>query len=122
MRCEQCEYNKKCELQVVAPDITGCTGHSKISFSYIEEIERREEERLAAYVPPKVHVLSDFKAGDKVFVTRGSTVGTRLPSCIEDGFLTVLGIGKVNVKCDFDGGKPFFIPPCYLEFADKKVR
>lgn len=29
MNCTSCEYNNCCSIQAIAPDITGCTGHSK---------------------------------------------------------------------------------------------
>ena len=29
MRCIDCEYNGSCSVQEIAPDITGCEGHSK---------------------------------------------------------------------------------------------
>ena len=29
MRCIYCEYNGSCSVQEIAPDITGCEGHSK---------------------------------------------------------------------------------------------
>ena len=29
MKCIVCKYEKDCKLREIAPDLTGCTGHSK---------------------------------------------------------------------------------------------
>lgn len=58
---------------------------------------------------PKNNTLKDFEVGDLVSVH--NTLGTNIPCYLEGFPLKVIGLGRKNVKCDWDGGKPFFIPP-----------
>lgn len=61
--------------------------------------------------------ISDFTEGDKV-VADSNPYNLRvyhLPGYIAGQTLTVIGFTKERVKCDWDGGKPFNIPPSLLE-------
>lgn len=56
------------------------------------------------------------KSGDKV-IADGNPYNLRvfkLPGYISGQMLTVIGFTKDRVKCDWDGGKPFSIPPSLL--------
>ena len=111
---DMCEYNGGCQLQEIAPDITGCSGHSK---------QRRQERTCSSDAGEKWFMsgkepqkLSDFKVGDRV-VADGNPHNLRifkLPGYLAGNQLTVIGFTKEKVICDWDGGKPFRIPPDLL--------
>ena len=117
----QCEYEKNCSLRDIAPDLDGCSGHSKLHHRYAEEKERlikeAEEKEKATSLRYK-EVLEQLKPGDKVeFVgSPKSYYGcTNIPQYVGGSVLTVLGFTRNgNIKCDYDGGKPFNIPPVCL--------
>ena len=114
MFCEYCKYTGSCQLQEIAPDITGCTGHSEHKIEpKINTDETVINEFVKSCYNKKVNDLNDFSVGDVVKVLC-TTLGTRLPRYIEGAPLTVIGFTKTKVKCDYDGGKPFHIPPAIL--------
>ena len=109
MNCDFCAFNGGCQLQDVAPDITGCTGHSK----YKERPKRQESNRHTTQRQPDNPKLEDFKKGGTV-IADGNQYNLRtfrLPGYLAGQQLKVIGITKEKVICDWDGGKPFHIPP-----------
>lgn len=118
MICNMCEYDGNCQLQVVAHDITGCTGHSKEK--EMPPLRTVQEEAEKTELQPEIPGVSDFAIGDIVRAdpNQYSLNSSRLPGYLAGGYLTVVGFTKSKVKCDWDGGKPFHIPPSLL----RKVR
>ena len=130
--CVQCEYNGSCSLQSLAPDLTGCSGHSIYSKALLEKERSKYKEREKQLEDSRVKVeeknkrneelLKDLKPGDKVIV-RGVKykVGCgHLPLYIEGCSMTVLRFTRSgNIICDYDGGKPFSIPRWALEVVEK---
>ena len=111
MVCYMCEYDGGCQLQEIAPDITGCSGHSK----YKERPEEPEpyvvkENKQNSPDPPK---LTDFEVGDCVIADNNphNLRTWKLPAYLAGNKLKVIGFTKEKVVCDWDGGKPFKIPP-----------
>ena len=124
-KCDVCEYNSNCQLQAIAPDITGCSGHSKYSTALIEKarIEREElEEKRRIELEKQKKLLSELKVGDRVelYLPVTMILGARLPRYIEGSALTVIGFNR-NGKaiCDYDGGKPFHIPVSALRVIEE---
>ena len=121
VKCSRCEYERSCSLRDLAPELTGCEGHGKLHHRFEEKKLRlnleAEEKRRLAITEAQMH-LQDFRPGDKVHLV-GSTIsmGLSLPRYLESGTLTVVGISERagKVKCDWDGGKPFLIPPLVLK-------
>lgn len=116
--CNQCEYEEQCSLRAIASDLDGCSGHGKLHHRYTEEKERlmkqaAEQERKTALRSKEL--LEQLKPGDKVqFVGNPKSYSgcSNLPQYLSGGVLTVLGFCKNgNIKCDWDGGKTFNIPP-----------
>lgn len=111
MDCKLCEYEKNCSLRDLALDITGCEGHSKRKqFSYVSH----PNQFVKMCSEKKTNSIHDFSVGDRVII-RGTTIGTGLPRYLEGSPMTVIGFGTINVRCDYDGGKPFMVPPSILE-------
>lgn len=130
IRCGQCEYGDisgtiRCSLRDIAPDLKGCIGHGKLHHKYAEEKEKMkkeaEEKRQKALFLTK-ESIKELKPGDKVQLI-GSTIslGLNLPRYLDNGVFTVIGITQnEKIKCDWDGGKPFNIPPLYLKKLEGK--
>lgn len=125
IQCSMCEYEEGCSLLEIAPDLYGCMGHGKLHRRYMEEKERlkdaADEKRKAAQILNDEQV-KNLRAGDTVRLT-GSTIslGLNLPRYLENGTLTVLGVSRNGkIKCDWDGGKPFYIPALCLEKVEEK--
>lgn len=114
MNCTDCIYENNCDIRSLAPDVTGCEGHSVIK----PEVEAALLEKLTSVpgepIPTRKYTkLEDLKIGDRVRAC--CTVGTRIPTYLKDSPMTVIGFTRFgNVKCDYDGGKPFSIPPDML--------
>lgn len=126
INCNQCEYEKNCSLCAIAPELLGCNGHGKLHHRYEEEKKRlmKEAERQEAETSLKnKEILEKLKPGDRVqFIgsPKSYTGTSRLPEYLNNGILTVIGIAKNgNVKCDWDKGKPFNIPPKCLRICLK---
>lgn len=124
IRCNRCEYGESCSLRDIAPELTGCEGHGKLHHRFEERkmaLQREADEKRRQAIADSELRLEDFKPGDKV-VLIGSTVsmGLSLPRYLESGTLTVIGISKRSgkVRCDWDGGRPFLIPPLALKKID----
>lgn len=121
VKCARCEYGVNCSLKDIAPELTGCEGHGKLHHRFEEKKKQlnleAEEKRKQAIIDSEKS-LQDFQPGDKVHLV-GSTIsmGLSIPRYLESGTLTVVGISKRagKVKCDWDGGKPFLIPPLALQ-------
>lgn len=120
MVCYMCEYDGSCQLQEIAPDITGCSGHSK----YKEPPEKPElyvveQSQQSRPVVPK---LSDFKVGDCVIADSNphNLRMWKLPGYLAGNALTVIGFTKEKVICDWDGGKPFRILPELLRICKRE--
>lgn len=120
MVCYLCEYDGGCQLQEIAPDITGCSGHSK----YKEPLEKPEpyvveQSQQSRPVVPK---LSDFKVGDCVIADSNphNLRMWKLPGYLAGNALKVIGFTKEKVICDWDGGKPFRILPELLRVIENK--
>lgn len=64
---------------------------------------------------PKPHIpqLSDFEIGGIVQADSNpyNLRACRLPGYLAGQYLKVIGHTKTKVKCDWDGGTPFHIPP-----------
>ena len=118
--CNQCEFESSCSLKNIASDLTGCIGHGRFHHRYEDERKRlkeeAEEKRKNAQIL-NTEVLKDIAPGDKVQLI-GSTIslGLRLPRYLDNGVFTVIGIARNGkIKCDWDGGKPFYIPALCLK-------
>lgn len=126
--CTKCEYEENCQLRTMAPDLDGCSGHSKLHHRFTEkkekmqkEAEKKVEKQLKNSLANE-QVLASVKVGDKVKLM-GSTIwlGLNLPRYLDNGVFTVLGFTRNGkVKCDWDGGRPFNIPPGCLELLSKE--
>ena len=119
--CTNCEYEKNCVLRAIAPDLDGCSGHSKVHHRFEEEKERlmkEAAEKDKATLLRNKEVLEKLKPGDKVkFIGNPKSYYgcSNIPQYISGSVLTVLGFARNgNIKCDYDGGKPFNIPPTCL--------
>lgn len=120
LRCNQCEYEEGCSLREIAPELEGCAGHRHLHSRYAEM--RSKEEREAWEKRQQALILSEdrlqeLKQGDKVRLI-GSTIslGLHLPRYLDNGTFKVLGVTRTGrLICDWDGGKPFNIPPSCLE-------
>lgn len=69
----------------------------------------------------KEKTIKDFSVGDVVKPNEINPNNMRaygLPAYLIGGTLTVVGFTKNKVKCDWDGGKPFHIPPSLLDVVD----
>ena len=127
MYCTRCEYEENCSLRDIADDLEGCVGHGKTHHRYEEEkiaLQKEAEDKRNKALILSEEQLHLLKPGDKVRLI-GSTIslGLKLPRYLECGELTVLGIARTGkVKCDWDGGKPFYIPPLCLEKITKGER
>ena len=124
IKCNRCEYGENCSLKELAPELTGCEGHGKLHHKFEKrrmELQKEADEKRRQAIADSELKLEDFKPGDKVALV-GSTIsmGLSLPRYLESGTLTVIGISTRTgkVKCDWDGGKPFLIPPLALKKAD----
>ena len=117
MNCYMCQYNGCCQLQEIAPDITGCSGHSK----YKEKEKTPEQADFPDFQAKKreANKLEDFKIGDKVIAdgNQYSLKVDNLPGYLAGNMLTVIGFTRKKVKCDWDGGKPFHISPELLRIV-----
>lgn len=63
---------------------------------------------------------ADFAIGEIVTPNTSNPHNMRvygLPAFLIGGTLTVVGYTKKKVKCDWDGGKPYHIPPELLKKA-----
>lgn len=111
LNCYMCEYDGNCSLQEIAPDITGCEGHSKYKGKRITEENLMETQ--APDPQPYIPQLSDFEIGDIVQADSNpyNLKAFRLPGYLSGQCLKVIGRTKTKVKCDWDGGNPFHIPP-----------
>lgn len=126
--CKRCEYNGNCSLVAIAPELEGCSGHGRLHHKYEEEREERMKQALEwqqATSLKNKELLEQLQPGTRVqFVgsPKSYTGTTGLPEYLANGILTVIGFTKTgNVKCDWDGGKPFNIPPgCLRIMKDKK--
>lgn len=121
VKCARCEYGANCSLREIAPELTGCEGHGKLHHRFEdrrENLQREAEEKRKQAIIDSEKSLQDFQPGDKVQLV-GSTIsmGLSIPRYLGSGTLTVVGISKRagKVKCDWDGGKPFLIPPLALQ-------
>lgn len=118
MLCYKCEYDGGCQLQEIAPDITGCSGHSK----YKEQpfIDKSTKEPEANPKQQKRRQLSDFEIGDIVKADSNpyNLRTDKLPGYLAGQPLKVIGFTKSKVKCDWDGGKAFHISPELLRKAE----
>lgn len=95
---------------------------SKKSPVYLEVTDKPTKKELSADIPEvKLLKMEDIKIGDRVTLRRSPvSLGVKVPGYLEGGVLTVIGKTKAgNIKCDWDGGKPFYIPPYCLRFVDK---
>jgi hypothetical protein len=119
IECELCEYEKYCELRKIASDLIGCMGHGVYNQKIREEQKRREKNGQLNWNNIKLHEKEDFKPGDHVIIKR-SLINSHLPRYIENSPMTVLRLGRDNVICDYDGGKPFSVPPGLLEFVTEE--
>ncbi len=82
----------------------------KTKNNWIQELEEANAKYIAK-------TLEDFQIGDKVAVTTTNPYNLRaagLPAYLIGGTMTVVGFTKKKVKCDWDGGTPFFIYPDML--------
>lgn len=119
MNCKLCIYVDSCKLRDIAPDLTGCDGHSKrkeITYDPHDFVNHKKSDFIKECENRKVNTLKDFSVGDTVIISGSySTIGTRLPRYIEGSPMKVIGFTKINVKCDYDGGPPFMVPPSLLK-------
>ena len=114
MECYLCVYDSDCQVKKMFPDITGCEGRSKYKPSKYENVKLvRDVKELT---------LEDFKIGDTVIADANQYTLRmyKLPGYLSGNGLKVIGFTKKNVICDWDGGKPFHIPPCLLRIKEKK--
>lgn len=120
MVCYMCEYDGGCQLQEIAPDITGCSGHSKYKERPAEPEPYAAEENQQSR--PEAPKLTDFKIGDCVIAhyNEHTLRMWRLPGYLAGCALKVIGFTKEKVVCDWDGGKPFRIPPELLRKCKKE--
>lgn len=126
MNCKNCEYMSSCELRKIAPDLYGCMGHGKLHHRFAEQAAR--EEALFSQKRKEALLLSEqqadnFSVGDVVQL-QGSTIalGLTLPRYLDNGCFTVIGKTRTGkIKCDWDGGKPFNIPPLCLKKIESGV-
>ena len=98
-------------VPVNLPDTAECEPHGESAKTWLQELE--EERR--SHVP---NTLEDFSIGDVVTVSTSNPHNLRahgLPGYLTDGTLKVIGFTREKVKCDWDGGKPFNIPPELLK-------
>ena len=124
IQCVQCEYEKCCSLRDIASDLDGCSGHSKLHHRYIKErneLIAQAADRDRELSLKNKEILDTLEPGDRVkFVGNPkSYVGcSNIPQYVSGSVMTVLGFTKNgNVKCDYDGGKPFNIPPRCLRLV-----
>lgn len=119
MICYLCEYDGGCQLQEIAPDITGCSGHSRYKQQECTCSSGVEEKWFMSRKEPQK--LSDFKVGDRVIADDNphNLRAFKLPGYLAGNPLTVVGFTKEKVICDWDGGKPFTIPPELLKVSRK---
>lgn len=119
MICYLCEYDGCCQLQEIAPDITGCIGHSKYKDAQ-EDLETYVVDE-SQYDRPDVPKLTDYKIGDRVIAdSNPNNLRTwNLPGYLAGNTLKVIGFTKEKVICDWDGGKPFRIPPELLGIKNR---
>jgi len=64
---------------------------------------------------------TDFKLNEIVMLNDSNPNNIRvyrLPAFLIGGALKVVGYTKQKVKCDWDGGKPYHIPPELLKRVD----
>ncbi len=89
---------------------------------------KEQSEKLETYAveqsqqsQPAVPKLSDFKVGDRVIADSNphNLRMWKLPGYLTGNILTVIGFTKEKVICDWDGGKPFRIPPGLLRISRK---
>jgi hypothetical protein len=118
--CDQCEYENCCSVREVADDLKGCIGHGKLHHKFAEEkgkMQKEAEEKMQKALVLTEERIKELAPGDKVQLI-GTTIslGLNLPRYLDNGVFTVIGVTRNGkIKCDWDGGKPFNIPPLYLK-------
>lgn len=118
MNCYMCEYDGCCQLQLIASDITGCSGHSKYKENRKEVNNTKSEENHSTNIETLnlVDFKEKYKVGDIVIADNNpNNLRTyNLPGYLAGNALKVIGYTKTKVICDWDGGKPFKISPALL--------
>lgn len=130
MRCKICHRyldSKDCKLREIAPQLEGCDGYGIYSQSLTEKAKQKEEkaiERQKKQIEENRCWVADVREGDTVMLKADpkSIFGcSNLPRYLYSGTLKVVGVHKNGkIICDWDGGKPFLIPPEALDILKRK--